>query len=103
MSPVCGIFSYLYEFQCAKNINKKIEIKIDPPIKFFSLHGNGDTIRNGKEIQCLPYAGFFSSFFLLIKNIKKKKNPVIKKELIKDEEKNKKKTFSLKQLQNFKI
>ena len=27
-------------------------------IKFFSLHGNGDTMRIGQEIQCLPYAGF---------------------------------------------
>ena len=25
---------------------------------FFSLYGNGDTIRIGQEIQCLPYAGF---------------------------------------------
>ena len=23
------------------------------------IHGNGDTIRIGHEIQCLPYAGFF--------------------------------------------
>ena len=25
---------------------------------FFSLHGIGDTIHIGREIQCLPYAGF---------------------------------------------
>ena len=29
-----------------------------PPIKLFSLHGNGDIIRIGPEIQCLPYAFF---------------------------------------------
>ena len=27
----------------------------------FSLHGNGDTIRIGREIQCLLYAGFSST------------------------------------------
>ena len=27
-------------------------------IFFFSLHGNGDTIHIGQEIQCLPYAEF---------------------------------------------
>ena len=29
------------------------------PIYFFSIYGNGDTIRIGQEIQCLPPAGFF--------------------------------------------
>ena len=33
--------------------------KLDPPIEAFSLHDNGNTIRIGREIQCLPHAGFF--------------------------------------------
>ena len=39
---------------------KKIINKI--LIRFFSLHGNGDTICIGQEIQCLLYAGFFGNF-----------------------------------------
>ena len=35
---------------------------MNPTIKFVSPHGNGDTIRNGQEIQCLSYVGFFLSF-----------------------------------------
>ena len=27
------------------------------------LHGDGDTIRIGLEIQCIPYAGFFLFIF----------------------------------------
>ena len=34
-------------------------------IKFFSLHGNGDTIRISWEIQCRPYAGFFSRLLFI--------------------------------------
>ena len=33
--------------------------KIAPPIRIFSLHGNGDTNSIGQEIPCLPCAGFF--------------------------------------------
>ena len=36
---------------------------LDPSIKFFSLHGNGDTIRISREIYCLPYAGFLIYIF----------------------------------------
>ena len=32
--------------------------KLNPLIISFSLHGNGDTIRIGREIQYLPYVGF---------------------------------------------
>ena len=42
----------------SKKTKQKLK-KLNPPIMFFSLHGNGDTIRIGREIQCLPYAGFF--------------------------------------------
>ena len=49
---------------------KKRKTSLDPLIKFFSLHGNGDTIGIGREIQCLLQAGFFTSghysFFLEI-------------------------------------
>ena len=30
-----------------------------PPITFFLLHGNGDTTRTGRKIQCLMDAGLF--------------------------------------------
>ena len=40
-----------------KNTTKKYQ-NLDIPIKFFSLHVQGETIRIGKKIQCLPYAGF---------------------------------------------
>ena len=44
---------------------------LDTIIKFFFLlHGNGDTLRLGREIQCLPYAGFFSLLFLSDKVVK---------------------------------
>ena len=45
--------------QTKKNlfVAKKKKIKI--PHLIFSIHGNGDTIRIGQEIQCLPSAGFF--------------------------------------------
>ena len=33
------------------------------PHYIFSLHGNGDSIQIGQEIQCLPYAFFFSFSF----------------------------------------
>ena len=40
---------------------EKTKIKIVRPLfKCFSLHGNCDTIRISQDIQCLPYAGFFS-------------------------------------------
>ena len=39
-----------------KNLDckKKRKTSLDPFIKFFSLHGNGDTIGIDREIQCLP-------------------------------------------------
>ena len=37
---------------------KKIRKKKYLPIRFFSLHSNGDNIRIGREIQYLQYAGF---------------------------------------------
>ena len=41
-----------------KWIAKKLIYIYILPLSFFSLHGNGDTIRIGQEIQCLSYAGF---------------------------------------------
>ena len=40
---------------------------MDPLNKFLSLHGSGDTIGIGREIQCLPYAGFFFKCQKLVK------------------------------------
>ena len=42
-----------------KKLKPQKKKSLDPPIKILSLHGNGDTIRIGREIQCLPYAGFY--------------------------------------------
>ena len=42
-------------------MGKKLYIYIDPPIKVFYVHGNGDTIRIGRNNKCLLYAEFFSS------------------------------------------
>ena len=41
----------------AKRKGKKRNNKI-PQLSLFSLHGNGDTIRIGQELQCPPYARF---------------------------------------------
>ena len=38
--------------------------KIDIPISF-SVHGNGDTMRIGWMIQCLPYSRFFYTPMIL--------------------------------------
>ena len=39
------------------------------PINFFSLHGNGDTVRMGQEIPCLPYKEiFFIPLFFFFDN-----------------------------------
>ena len=58
-----------------KNIYIKEIKKIYPPINFFfSLHGNGDTIRIGREIQCLPYSRFFN--FSLPPSLKKSQSNI---------------------------
>ena len=49
----------------AKNKEKQ-KITRSPPLSLFSLHGNGDTIRIGQEIQCLQYAGFFVCIWKII-------------------------------------
>ena len=59
-----------------KKLKKKKNNNVDPPIHFFSLHGNGETIRIGREIQCLPYAGFLLSIVKSIEDAKKNKNCV---------------------------
>ena len=43
---------------------------MDSPIKFFSLHGNDDTVCIGWQIHCLLYMGFLlTNLVLLIKEI----------------------------------
>ena len=45
-----------------KNVGQhffNIHKKLDPPLGYFTLNGNRDTIRIGREIQCVLYAGFF--------------------------------------------
>ena len=37
-----------------KNYIKKSKNKYIPPLPSFSLHGSGDIIRSGQDIQCLP-------------------------------------------------
>ena len=41
-----------------KNVGPQRKRKRNPLIKYFSLHGNVDTMRIGQEIQFLPYTGF---------------------------------------------
>ena len=52
-------------FDCPKKLDPLRKTNSGPSLKkffdlqFFSLYTNGDTIRIGQEIQCLPYAGFY--------------------------------------------
>ena len=45
------------------HLKKSLDQKKISRIRFFPLYGNGDTIRIGREIQCLPYAGYLPSRF----------------------------------------
>ena len=64
MDPNTNFFGPLKYFFKDCNEKKIITKNRSPHLVFSSLHGKGDTIRIGKEIQCLLYAGFFLlSFF----------------------------------------
>ena len=67
--PTKQMLDFLPEknFQTKKEQKKQQKRKkIGPPLSFFSLHGKGDTIRIGQEIQCVQYAGFFLPNILLL-------------------------------------
>ena len=74
LQNLCWTF-FIFFFDCQKTHfrppNKKMvdpfQQKLNLPLRFFSLPGNYDTICIGRDIQCIPYAGFF--YILNLKNL----------------------------------
>ena len=62
---------YLKSEHTQKKEKKKENKNLFPYQVSFSLHVNGDTIRIGRDIQCLPYVGFlkFDQTFQKLKSV----------------------------------